>query len=99
MRSRAWVPVRKMRPDVAVRFSSRRYWVSRVGTGMGSSIVTAHDRDHALCFYCYRSDKHTSELQSLMRHSYAVFCLTKNTQITLHLRIRPGQRQAECLTQ
>src|SRR3546814_8592675 len=26
-----------------------------------------------------RSEEHTSELQSLMRHSYAVFCLT-NTQ-------------------
>src|SRR3546814_10686259 len=25
-----------------------------------------------------RSDEHTSELQSLMRNSYAVFCLTKN---------------------
>src|SRR3546814_265137 len=26
-----------------------------------------------------RSEEHTSELQSLMRSSYAVFCLTKNT--------------------
>src|SRR3546814_1138403 len=26
-----------------------------------------------------RSEEHTSELQSLMRHSYAVFCLTKKT--------------------
>src|SRR3546814_4412308 len=34
-------------------------------------VVTA---DHAL-----RSEEHTSELQSLMRISYAVFCLTKNT--------------------
>src|SRR3546814_7230082 len=25
-----------------------------------------------------RSDEHTSELQSLMRHSYAVFCLNKH---------------------
>src|SRR3546814_6558110 len=31
-----------------------------------------------------RSEDHTSELQSLMRISYAVFCLTKkNTPITL----------------
>src|SRR3546814_3656604 len=28
-----------------------------------------------------RSEEHTSELQSLMRISYAVFCLTKTTQI------------------
>src|SRR3546814_5771713 len=28
----------------------------------------------------YRSEEHTSELQSLMRISYAVFCLNKNKQ-------------------
>src|SRR3546814_6075909 len=28
-----------------------------------------------------RSEEHTSELQSLMRNSYAVFCLKKKTQI------------------
>src|SRR3546814_3436090 len=27
---------------------------------------------------CWRSEEHTSELQSLMRISYAVFCLKKN---------------------
>src|SRR3546814_6255461 len=31
-----------------------------------------------------RSEAHTSELQSLMRISYAVFCLTKKTQKTQH---------------
>src|SRR3546814_2240357 len=38
--------------------------------------------------HCFRSEEHTSELQSLMRISYAVFCLQKknkhehaNTQI------------------
>src|SRR3546814_4205455 len=29
---------------------------------------------------CSRSEEHTSELQSLMRISYAVFCLKKNNQ-------------------
>src|SRR3546814_6514906 len=29
--------------------------------------------------YLHRSEEHTSELQSLMRISYAVFCLTKKT--------------------
>src|SRR3546814_3760581 len=29
-----------------------------------------------------RSEEHTSELQSLMRISYAVFCLKKKTKIT-----------------
>src|SRR3546814_6906864 len=31
-----------------------------------------------------RSEEHTSELQSLMRLSYAVFCLTKKTPKTMH---------------
>src|SRR3546814_5227277 len=30
----------------------------------------------------FRSEEHTSELQSLMRISYAVFCLKKKTRIT-----------------
>src|SRR3546814_10158929 len=30
----------------------------------------------------WRSEEHTSELQSLMRISYAVFCLKKNTKKT-----------------
>src|SRR3546814_3589176 len=34
--------------------------------------------DHGLVVM--RSEEHTSELQSLMRTSYAVFCLTKNTR-------------------
>src|SRR3546814_5281273 len=29
---------------------------------------------------CFRSEEHTSELQSLMRISYAVFCLKKKKQ-------------------
>src|SRR3546814_4284397 len=31
---------------------------------------------------CARSEEHTSELQSLMRISYAVFCLKKKNNIT-----------------
>src|SRR3546814_2574379 len=33
-----------------------------------------------------RSEEHTSELQSLMRISYAVFCLKKKKQTTRHTR-------------
>src|SRR3546814_5674072 len=38
-----------------------------------------------------RSEEHTSELQSLMRISYAVFCLKKKTQtqITPHSVLEP----------
>src|SRR3546814_4757520 len=39
-----------------------------------------------------RSEEHTSELQSLMRISYAVFCLKKKTQLlasTVNILLRP----------
>src|SRR3546814_7710272 len=42
---------------------------------------------------CGRSEEHTSELQSLMRTSYAVFCLTKNTQSTETASHEPPQRK------
>src|SRR3546814_6685085 len=32
---------------------------------------------HGIFPFFFRSEEHTSELQSLMRNSYAVFCLTK----------------------
>src|SRR3546814_2224932 len=34
--------------------------------------------EHA-AFQPWRSEEHTSELQALMRHTYAVFCMTKKT--------------------
>src|SRR3546814_2145331 len=48
----------------------QRHVIRRTG-----SLAISADRLH------YRSEEHTSELQSLMRISYAVFCLkNKNTQ-------------------
>src|SRR3546814_8382619 len=44
-------------------------------------------RQGAAC--CHpRSEEHTSELQSLMRISYAVFCLKKKTNIQLTMYVR-----------
>src|SRR3546814_6690595 len=40
---------------------------------------------------CSRSEEHTSELQSLMRISYAVFCLTKKTTVTVQKKKRQEQ--------
>src|SRR3546814_9644396 len=37
----------------------------------------------------HRSEEHTSELQSLMRISYAVLCLKKNKQVRSRKRRRP----------
>src|SRR3546814_10406818 len=36
-----------------------------------------------------RSEEHTSELQSLMRISYAVFCLKKTTHVTMRTHTWP----------
>src|SRR3546814_1242899 len=38
-----------------------------------------------------RSEEHTSELQSLMRISYAVFCLKKKTHTTTHYALLSPQ--------
>src|SRR3546814_7057522 len=40
-----------------------------------------------------RSEEHTSELQSLMRISYAVFCLKKKTHMTTHDPIQRSMTQ------
>src|SRR3546814_1878427 len=42
--------------------------------GLARTVRTDDSRQHAR-----RSEEHTSELQSLMRISYAVFCLKKKT--------------------
>src|SRR3546814_6445667 len=39
---------------------------------------------HISAHRSWRSEEHTSELQSLMRISYAVFCLTKQKQDNTH---------------
>src|SRR3546814_4379138 len=51
--------------------------------GMGAQILAFAQRVHDCEM---RSEEHTSELQSLMRISYAVFCLKKKTQ-TAHIII------------
>src|SRR3546814_4489216 len=43
--------------------------------------------EDALREFRERSEEHTSELQSLMRISYAVFCLKKKTPNTQHYQI------------
>src|SRR3546814_1646388 len=43
-----------------------------------------HTAHRALMMRLLRSEEHTSELQSLMRTSYAVFCLKQKTETTTH---------------
>src|SRR3546814_10042681 len=47
-----------------------------------------HIEDFAQVFGVYRSEEHTSELQSLMRISYAVFCLQKQ-RLLIHKTTTP----------
>src|SRR3546814_6004562 len=47
--------------------------------GVAQWLFEPKDADD-LSDFLARSDEHTSELQSLMRNSYAVFCLKKTTQ-------------------
>src|SRR3546814_3607287 len=48
------------------------------GAGQGVQILRVHDvLETVQALRVWRSEEHTSELQSLMRISYAVFCLKK----------------------
>src|SRR3546814_9667163 len=51
-------------------------FVNDLGGNRGSAGISFSDLNEAL----WRSEEHTSELQSLMRNSYAVFCLKKTQQ-------------------
>src|SRR3546814_8985264 len=65
---------------ISILFGSYRLWVERHGA------ITASSRSPGWVG-AIRSEEHTSELQSLMRISYAVFCLKKKKKqknITQH---------------
>src|SRR3546814_4082613 len=51
---------------------------SREGTGRTACGPRSGCRSHAV--HRHRSEEHTSELQSLMRISYAVYCLNKKNK-------------------
>src|SRR3546814_5835206 len=56
--------------------------ISKLVYGLNDSnfIIDQHSGNQCGAF---RSEEHTSELQSLMRISYAVFCLKKNTNTSI----------------
>src|SRR3546814_7934650 len=65
------------------RSSALRRSASSVGTPARLPLFTSAFFTHSssVCPEQPRSEEHTSELQSLMRISYAVFCLKKKTQL------------------
>src|SRR3546814_9251049 len=52
--------------------------------GVDFRLPTDAELDALQAFQLSRSEEHTSELQSLMRSSYAVFCLKKKNQTPRH---------------
>src|SRR3546814_8336969 len=77
----------------AIRFRSRvdpvrsaAYRARRHRGGLQSAVdeAGARLRRGAIAVRLDRSEEHTSELQYLMRISYAVFCLKKKKKIKLH---------------
>src|SRR3546814_6589037 len=68
----------------AIAFSRRPSSSARRFTSLAKSSVFQKCRMAAVAVTKARSEEHTSELQSLMRISYAVFCLKKKTETIYH---------------
>src|SRR3546814_10307641 len=72
---------RTSRPDV-----QRHFGLAEPTCGFIATIAVpgvSHPRELGADLQVLRSEEHTSELQSLMRISYAVFCLKKKMKITV----------------
>src|SRR3546814_6132101 len=67
-------------------------WRLRLRQGISCRAPLPRSRADAACpdhrAADYRSEEHTSELQSLMRITYAVFCLKKTNKIQQTYRIK-----------
>src|SRR3546814_6703955 len=87
--------LRRLRDRMAILMPSTPFWAR---SGMQRSLAFSRASGSAMascvtslfcpgCGTCWsgRSEEHTSELQSLMRISYAVFCLQKNKINTCRL--------------
>src|SRR3546814_7518490 len=86
--SRVWLAAAYWPRCAAISEARKRYRKSAVSSTDGSfparkwifstcSCGLANSAERAAADHCRRSEEHTSELQYLMRISYAVFCLKK----------------------
>src|SRR3546814_7073617 len=71
----AEVAQRNIAPDVTTQIDQH---------GVDAALGIAQFGDAVVRF---RSEEHTSELQSLMRISYAVFCLKKKKKLSYHITV------------
>src|SRR3546814_2256903 len=85
---------RELFPRVGEAVSTRRHGLSpgclnalRAAQGRGAERGARRADEGASAASCSRSEEHTSELQSLMRISYAVLCLKKKTQLDYYITI------------
>src|SRR3546814_1951291 len=60
----SWLTILRKRPDFRRSFA-----------GFDADVIASFDDDRVEKLMADRSEEHTSELQSLMRNSYAVLCL------------------------
>src|SRR3546814_1721516 len=77
-----YTPLFRSVPDIAAR-ACQSFVAGEFGLrfNAGVPLVTSEGfRLGTLCVIDKRSEEHTSELQSLMRISYAVFCLKNKTK-------------------
>src|SRR3546814_9939354 len=63
-------------PELAAKIKQAFFTFEWKGSALEEEFV-AEDKFVAIYHKSARSEEHTSELQSLMRNSYAVFCLKK----------------------
>src|SRR3546814_4195361 len=69
---------------------------------LGVAVHRVADPQHAAAVAPDRSEEHTSELQSLMRTSYAVFCLKKKIKapmVNTHASNAMSNKQTRCRQQ
>src|SRR3546814_4351559 len=64
----------------ALRYLKKFYKLIILSNVDNRTFQFSNDKLHVEFDAIYRSEEHTSELQSLMRTSYAVFCLKKNNK-------------------
>src|SRR3546814_6494786 len=69
-------PIKMLHPLLTATQEGNYIGTENIGAIPFSGVIMAHSNESE------RSEEHTSELQSLMRISYAVFCLKKKKHIT-----------------
>src|SRR3546814_1254733 len=75
-----------LRLDQAVAGLPHQRLAAELDDAVEQRLARLHVGDHRRAGHVLRSEEHTSELQSLMRISYAVFCLKKkNKNSILHV--------------